>query len=135
MARMLAGLTSGGGSSASSASSWVSAQSSTWDVLAMTLVIGSVGFAAWLWECEGWLVPWWSRFWSLGSRFDSSLCRGCFRSGVLPFDSEFWGASGRGERGGGGTAQGPSRVLVDELILRFSIMRRVDSMIEGRILV
>ncbi len=135
MARMLAGLTSGGGRSASSASLWVSAQSSTWDVLVMPLVVGSVGFAVWLWECEGWLVPWWSRFWSLDSRFDSSLCRGCFRSGVLPFDSEFWGASGRGERGGGGTAQGPSRVLVDELILRFSIMRRVDSMIEGRILV
>ncbi len=54
---------------------------------------------------------------------------------MLLFDSEFWGASGRGGRGGGGTAQGPSRVLVEELILRFSIMRRVDSMIEGQILV
>jgi len=130
---MLAGLTSGGERSASSASSWVSAQSSTWDVLVMPLMVESVGFAAWLWECEGWLVPSWSRLWSLDSCFDSSLCRGCFRSGVLRFDSEFWGASGRGGRGGGGTAQGPSRVLVEELILRFCMMRRANSMIEGKI--
>lgn len=119
---MLAGLISGGGSSASSASSWVSAQSSSRDVLALLLVVDSVGFSAWLWECEGWLVPWWSRFWSLDSCF-SSLCRVCFRSGVVPFDTEFWEVSGRGGRG-------PSSVLVKELILRFSIMRKANSMIE-----
>lgn len=128
---MLAGLTSGGGSSASSASSWVSAQSSGRDVWAVPLVVDWIGFSAWLWECEGWLVPGWSRFWSLDSCFDSSLCRGCFRSGVVPFDTEFWGVSGRSGRVGGGTAQGLPRVLVEELILRFSIMRKANSMIEG----
>jgi len=76
-------------------------------------------------------VPWWSCFWSLDSCFDSSMCRGCFRSGVVPFGDEFWVGSGRGERGGGGTEQGPSRVLVEELILRFSIMCKANSMMEG----